>query len=157
MVALPGKELGIEISARLWWLIEDVSLHAYSSRVCLLNFSICALQFSMLAAYFPISWDEDAEIETMYEILQLILIHIRRSGARIVIGGDFNAYVGNLRWSDEQDVVGQWGSGLRNARGATWITWILMKGLQIPSRQSPGKNVDDSSTCQGTMDGATIF
>ena len=77
--------VGIGISARLRRMIEDVSFHAYSSRVCLLNCSICALQFSMLSVYFPTSWDDDTEIEAMYEILQLILTNIRRTGARIVI------------------------------------------------------------------------
>ena len=148
--------VGIGISARLWRLIKDVSFHAYSSRVCLLNFSICDLKFSMLSVYFPTSWDDDAEIEAMYEILQLILNDVRRSGARIVIGGDFNANVGSVQWSDEQDVVGQWGSGLRNARGATLITWILMNGLLIASRQSPTNNVDDSWTCQRAMDGVRV-
>ena len=92
----------------------------------------------------------------MYEIWQLILNNIHRSGARIVIGGGFNANVGSLQWSDEQDVVGQWGSGLRNARGATLISWILMNGLQIASRQSPANNVGDSWTCQRTMDGTRV-
>ena len=110
----------------------------------------------MLSVYFPTSWDDDSEIETMYELLQLILNNIHCSGARIVIGGDFNAYVGSLQWSDEQDVVGEWGSGLRNARGAALISWILMNGLRIASRQSPTNNVDDSWTCQGTMDGARV-
>ena len=39
--------VGIEISAGLWRLFEDVSFHAYSSRMCLLNFSICALKCSI--------------------------------------------------------------------------------------------------------------
>ena len=52
--------------------------------------------------------------------------------------------------------MGEWGSGLRNARGATLMSWILMNGLQIASRQSPANNVDDSWTCQGTMDGARV-
>ena len=60
----------------------------------------------------------------------MISNNILRSGARIVIGGDFNANVGNLQWSDEQDVVGQWVSAC-NARGATLISWIVMNGLQI--------------------------
>ena len=71
-------------------------------------------------------------------------------------GGDFNANVGSLQWSDERDSVGQWGSGLRNARGASLMSWILMNGLQIASRQSPANNVDDSWSCQGTMDGARV-
>ena len=49
-------------------LIEDVSFHAYSSRVCWLNFFICAFKFSLLSVYFPTSWDDESEIETMYEI-----------------------------------------------------------------------------------------
>ena len=78
----------------MWRQIEDVSFHAYSSRVCLPNFPICAVKFSVLSAYFPTSWDDESEIEAMYEILQLILTNIRGSGARIVIGGDINANVG---------------------------------------------------------------
>ena len=52
--------------------------------------------------------------------------------------------------------MGEWGSGLRNARGATLISWILMNGLRIASRQSPTNNVDDSWTCQRTMDGTRV-
>jgi len=141
------QRVGIGISARLWRLIEDVSFHACSSRVCLSNCSIRALKFPILSVYFPTSWDDDSEIQKMYEIWQLMLNNIHCSGVRIVIGGDFNANVGNLRWSGELDVVGQWGSGLRNARGATLISWILMNGLQIASRQSPTNNVDDNWTC----------
>ena len=97
----------------------------------------------MLSVYFPTSWDDDSEIETMYELLQLILNNIHCSGARIVIGGDFNANVGSLQWSDEQDVVGEWGSGLRNARGATLISWILMNqqcGRQLDLPKDHGWN-----------------
>ena len=148
--------VGIGISARLWRLIEDVSFHACSSRVCLSNCSIRALKFPILSVYFATSWDDDSEIQKMYEIWQLMLNNIHCSGVRIVIGGDFNANVRNLRWSGELDVVGQWGSGLRNARGATLISWILMNGLQIASRQSPTNNVDDNWTCQSTMDGARV-
>ena len=36
------------------------------------------------------------------------------------------------------------------------ISWILMNGLQIASRQSPTNNVDDNWTCQSTMDGARV-
>ena len=148
--------VGIALSSKMWRQIEDVSFHAYSSRVCLLNFSICAVKFSVLSVYFPTSWDDESEIEAMYEILQLILTNIRRSGARIVIGGDFNANVGSLQCIDEANVVGQWGSGLRNARGATLVSWTLMNGLQIASRQSSANNVDDSWTCQRTMDGTRV-
>ena len=81
----------------MWRQIEDVSFHAYSSRVCLLNVSVCAVKFSVLSVYFPTSWDDESEIEAMYEILQLILTNIRGSGARIMIGGDFNANVGSLQ------------------------------------------------------------
>ena len=140
--------VGIALSSRMWRQIEDVSFHVYFSRVCLLNFSICAVKFSVLSVYFPTSWDDESEIEAMYEILQLILTNIRRSGARIVIGGDFNAHVGSLQCIDEANVVGQWGSGLRYARGATLVSWALMNGLQIASRQSSANNVDDSWTCQ---------
>ena len=83
------QRVGIGISARLWRLIEDVSFHACSSRVCLSNCSIRALKFPILSVYFPTSWDDDSEIQKMYEIWQLMLNNIHCSGVRIVIGGDF--------------------------------------------------------------------
>ena len=86
----------------------------------------------------------------------LISNDTNRSGVRIRIGVDFNANVGSPQWSDERHVVGQWGFGLGNARGATLISWILMNGLQIAGRQSPANNVDDSWTCQRTMDGTRL-
>ena len=61
--------VGIRISAGLRRLIEDVSFYAYSSRVCLLNFFICALKISMLSVYFPTSWDDASKIESMYVFL----------------------------------------------------------------------------------------
>ena len=108
----------------MWRQIEDVSFHAYSSRVCLLNFSICAVKFSVLSVYSPTSWDDESEIDAMYEILQLILTNIRGSGARIVIGGDFNANVGifnvltkQTSWDNGVQVCGMlevlhWSAGL---------------------------------------------
>ena len=59
----------------------------------------------------------------------------------MVAGEDFNANVRSLQCTDEEGVVGQEGSSLRDA---TLITWVLMNGLHIASRQSSASNVDDS-------------
>ena len=40
---------------------------------CLLNFFICALKFSMLSVYFPTSWDDASEIESMYDFFHIAI------------------------------------------------------------------------------------
>ena len=64
----------------------------------------------MLFLYFPTAWDDESEIVAMYEILQLILTNIRQSGARIVIGGGFNANVGSFHVLTKQT---SWDNGVQ--------------------------------------------
>ena len=115
------------------------------------------MKFECFSAYFPTSWDADAEVEGMYEILQLLLDNCRVNGAVPIFGGDFNASIGVLldgRGDDDDndvDLLGTWGLGCQNARGTWLVQWILSNGLRIASRQ---KHCDlaDSWTCKRSSD-----
>ena len=151
------KGVGIVVSARFRKKIEQVTFHAYNSRVSVLKFSWGALKFECFSLYFPTSWDADAEVEGVYEILQLLLDNCRANGAVPILGGDFNASIGILLGGpgdedDDVDLLGAWGLGCRNERGTWFVQWILSNGLRVASRQ---KHVDfaDSWTCKRSSDG----
>ena len=140
--------------------IEQVTFHAYNSRVSVLKFSWGALRFECFSVYFPTSWDADAEVEGVYEILQLLLDNCRANGAVPILGGDFNASIGILLGgpgdeNDDVDLLGAWGLGCRNERGTWFVQWILSNGLRVASRQ---KHVDfaDSWTCRRSSDGNLV-
>ena len=90
------KGVGIVISALFRKKIEQISFHAYNPRVSVLRFSWGALKFECFSVYFPTSWDADAEVEGVYEILQLLLDNCRANGAAPILGGDFNTSIGIL-------------------------------------------------------------
>ena len=79
------KGVGIAVSNRLMQQISEVTFHAYSSRICLLQFAVGNSKFSFISCYFPTSWDDDGEIEVMYELLQLIVASARNAGSKIVV------------------------------------------------------------------------
>ena len=69
----------------------DVTFHAYSERLCALHLSFGHQKFQIFACYFPTSWAPDADVEGVYELLNLLLTNCRQSGAIPIIGRDFNA------------------------------------------------------------------
>ena len=101
------KGVGIAVSKRLMRQMSEVTFHAYSSRICLLQFSVGNSKFSFISCYFPTSWDDDGEIEVMYDLLQLIVESARSTGSKIVVGGDFNACIGGLRVDEDAAGVGE--------------------------------------------------
>ena len=155
------KGVGVIVSAPFRKKIEQITFHAYNSRVSVLKFSWGELKFECFSVYFPTSWDADAEVDGMYEILQLLLDNCRANGAVPIFGGDFNASIGVLldgRGDDDEndvDLLGTWGLGCQNARGTWLVQWILSNGLRVASRQ---KHYDfaDSWTCKRSSDGNCV-
>ena len=150
------KGVGIAVSNRLMQQMSDVNFHAYSSRICLLQFAVGNSKFSFTSCYFPTSWDDDGEIEVMYDLLQLIVESAQNTGSKIVVGGDFNACIGGLRIDEDAAGVGEWGSGPRNTRGDAMVSWVLGNGFNVCSRQTSLHPAHESWTCQRSMDGARV-
>ena len=136
--------------------MPEVTFHAYSSRICLLQFAVGNSKFSFISCYFPTSWDDDGEIEVLYDLLQLIVASARSTGSKIVVGGDFIACIGGLRIDEDAAGLGEWGSGPRNTRGDAMVSWVLGNGFNVRSRQTSLHPAHESWTCQRSMDGARI-
>ena len=148
------KGVGIAASNRLMLQMSDVTFHAYSSRICMLQFFIGNAKSSFISCYFPTSWDEDGEIEIMYDLLQLVVANARNTGSKIVVARDFNACIGSLRVDEDTAGVGEWGLGPRNTRGDAMVSWVLANGFsaQPTNFTTPGRGVmdmpEDNGWCQ---------
>ena len=110
------------------------------------------LTFSFLSCYFPTSWDDDASIEGMYELLDSVLQGLGRTPGRVIIGGDFNACIGGIQPGDDLHSLGWWGVGRRNDRGVHLANWVVQNGFHILSRQTSAHDINESWTCQRYFD-----
>ena len=124
----------------------DVTFHAYSERLCALHLSFGHKKFQIFACYFPTSWAPDADVEGVYELLDLLLTNCRQSGAIPIIGGDFNASIGEA----------QAGIGRRNARGQLLMQWVLENGLLVQNRLDHKLVGEDSWTCCRAFDSSLV-
>ena len=125
---------GICVSKALSRDVLDVTFHAYSERLCALHLSFRHRKFQIFACYFPTSWAPDADVEGVYELLNLLLANCRQSGAIPIIGGDFNASIGEAQAGDDVNTFGNSGIGRRNARGQLLMQWVLENGLLVQNR-----------------------
>ena len=146
--------VGFAVSGKLMAAMTRVSFHAYSDRACLLKFSSAGFYFHFLSCYSPTSWANDIAVEGAYTTLQIILNELRSYPGPIVLGGDFNASVCGLQPGYDVTSVGEWGCGLRNARGRALVSWVLENGFQILSLQSDMEDVVESWTCRIYFDDA---
>ena len=73
--------VGICISTALSRDVLDVTFHAYSERLCALHLSFGHRKFQIFACYYPTSWAPDADVEGVYELLNLLLANCWQSGA----------------------------------------------------------------------------
>ena len=60
--------------------------------------------FKFFSCYMPTSWEPYHEVEQMYDLMELLLSNCERVGASAVVGGDFNAMLGDCREADDRDV-----------------------------------------------------
>ena len=148
--------VGIGLSKRFMENVTDVRFHAFSSRVCALDFQIGSTRFRGICQYLPTSWDSDDAVDEVYILITTILDDCRRHGIMPLIGGDFNASIGARQASDDIALLGVCGCGLRNARGQLMIRWILGHQLQVLNRQAAEQDSPDSWTCRRARDGGLV-
>ena len=144
--------VGICISATLGKLLRDCTFHAYSNRVCTLNFTSSRKKI-VCSSYFPTTWHDDEDVEEMYHVLDTLLLACGESGTIPILGGDFNACIGMAKGETDEFVqhIGPHGMGTRNVRGTLLARWICQQGLYILYRD---ETVDqhDTRTCRRGFD-----
>ena len=60
---------------------------------------------------------------------------MRRAGCIAVICGDWNAVTGKRLGADDPGVIGDYGAGARNARGAWMVQWSVCEKMAIINTQ----------------------
>ena len=152
--------VGMCVSRRLVDQISGTTFFASSDRICCLHFTNghhnFFSQFPSFSCYMPTSWEPDDAAEHVYNSLGMLLLSCDHAGAIPIIGGGFNAVIGNLLPGDDSHLLGTCGCGPRNDRGWMLVRWVLEDGLSIQSRLDRNIRHDDSWTCQRSMDGVPV-
>ena len=148
--------VGICISKTLSYDMLDVIFHAYSDRLCALHFSIGHKKFQIFACYFPTAWAPDSDVEGVYELFSSLLRNCQQSGAIPIIGGDFNASIGETQSGDDVNSFGRSGIGRRNARGQLLMQWVLQHGMLVQNRLDHKFLGEDSWTCCRAFDASFV-
>jgi hypothetical protein len=86
-----------------------------------------------IPVYFPDTSYGNTLVETLYSTLAQCVTEARRGGMQVLIGGDWNAQVGNAdtRARSLRKVVGKYGLPTSNARGHWLRTWAQTIDLII--------------------------
>lgn len=136
--------VAIALSGKMMAHLSRTSFHPYCARLCLLKFTYGDLNIRSLSCYVPTSWEDDASLDGMYELLPVVLAVVREEPGPTVKGGDFNSCPGGLQPGDSVDSPGCWGFGARNGRGVQLPNSVLQNGLQILNRQSDSQDTSES-------------
>ena len=148
--------VGICVSRRLLDQISGLTFLTISDRICCLHFTIGHYNFQTFSCYMPTSWEPADAAEHVYDLLGMLLVNCDQVGAILIIGGDFNAVIGNPLPGDDDDLLGTCGFGPRNDRGWMLVRWVLEHGLLIQSRLDRNIRHDDCWSCHRSMDGVRV-
>lgn len=105
--------------------VKNVVLH--SDRLILVQLKTVHTDLNVIQVYAPTQQHDDETIENFYSSLEQ-LTSLTKSQDINIIMGDFNAKVGKGK---EEDVVGNYGLGMRNDRGDRLIRFCVEKKLVI--------------------------
>ena len=76
------------------WAKHIIKFVSVTERVCYIDAKLHGVKFRIISVYLPDSTYLDAEVQSVYDQLTEIVQKGRREKLKIVIGGDFNARVG---------------------------------------------------------------
>lgn len=99
----------------------------YSGRLILVKLETKPTDTVIIQAYMPTSGYQDEDVEIVYDELGELLKEVKRSD-NLIIMGDWNAIVGEGR---EGAITGDFGLGLRNARGDRLIEFCAQNELIV--------------------------
>ena len=136
--------VGICMSHQLLTKCDNLVFHALSERLCFLSVRVGRKRFVLFVCYFSTSWTTNYEVERVYAILRPGLDNTVRDGQIPLIGGDFNAYIGEAEQFDHVEFIGSCGKRERNDRGNALIEFVLKQGLCIFNGHMDMSHMNDS-------------
>ena len=89
------------------------------------------LQIHAIGVYMPHGGHSDSEVEAVYAKLDAECRNARAKGAKIIIGGDFNAQVGCRTEYDNVHILGDNPMPSRNNRGNMLLHWCELQQLAL--------------------------
>ena len=148
--------VGIVVSHNCVGSIQDISFHAYCPPVCSLTFRLANKMFVACACHMLTSWDTNAAVMEVYELLDLILYSPARVNRLPLIGRDLNACIGQMFPQNDLVSCGTCRWGTWDSTGSLLMQWVLDHGLKIFNRMKHSHFDSDSWTCQGHGDGSLV-
>ena len=149
-----GRKDGIKRQGVAFVLTQDIAnlLQTYefiSERIISITLKLASETLTIFQVYVPDTSYSDDEIEEFYIQLQLKIDSLTRNQKYIVLG-DFNAKVGNDKHAILPDVVGEFGIGTCNARGANLLQFCaqnksrnkLLIANSVQSQEAKTDNLD---------------
>ena len=110
------KGVGILVHRR--WKKAVWKFQPVNNRVCSVNIDTGVQKLALIAVYMPHGGCNDNEVEQTYTLLSKTVKMGRKNGLVPVICGDWNAVVGSRMEADDFNIIGDYGTGLRNSRGS---------------------------------------
>lgn len=99
----------------------------FNDRAMLLKLQTTHRTLNVIQIYAPTNDKSDAEVEDFYSTLEEAMKLTKKGEINMVIG-DFNAKIGS---GSENDIVGQYGLGIRNTRGDRLVQFCAESDLLI--------------------------
>ncbi|XP_067139867.1 craniofacial development protein 2-like [Centruroides vittatus] len=103
---------------------------------------------SVIQVYAPTSDSSEEEIELFYKDLSMMIEKTSRRDV-IIIGGDWNAKIGNNNEGWEK-IMGKYRYGARNEKGKRLLEFALDQGLTICNTKFQQKNCRKWRSSDGT-------
>ena len=122
---------GVAILLNKRWAQGFEGFKRVSERLCALDLKVAGRKFRFIVPYMPTSWHSDALVEGIYDEISKLCAEASARGRMIVVGGDFNAVVGERCHGDPEHTVGDHGLGERNDRGQRLVDWATAENLMI--------------------------
>ena len=129
-------ERSIMILIHRRWVDAGAKLvfHVLDKRIAFLDLDSGDLHLRLICAHLPHSEYHDDIYESALCCLEEIVLSGRRERRMNVLGMDANAMIGAKLDADSSNIVGEFGHGVRNTRGATLASW--MHGVNLAAVSS---------------------
>jgi endonuclease/exonuclease/phosphatase family metal-dependent hydrolase len=108
-----------------------------NERVSYLRLKVGRKTFVVIGAYFPHTGYPDHDVEEMYATISSILEQCKQKKELVLIGGDFNAEIGERNEFDDPLFIGKHTIGTTNPRGAWLKRFCSFNGLAISNTLYP--------------------
>ena len=104
------------------------SCHPVSDRIICLRLKANPVDMLIIQVYAPTNDSPESEIEAFYEQVSNTMKLYKKNTDCIIIMGDFNGKVGEIK---EEDIVGPYGLGQRNENGQNILDYCRRHNLMI--------------------------